>query len=210
MFRIPDRRIEDPLQQPHAWRERRAGFRDQRDLAGAILGVERYTDRAILQASPIAWQAPVAGADQAVTSTSFVPITGSDVRVSLGNLNGGSWLVAILDYRVVIQATDAADLDVWATVLVDWRDDGTWVLPDLDRETDHGIAGAYATSDYAESAGTGVAFPLHAAAVLRVRGGGTVGIAAGVRVASGTATVNLTGATRTPQCVGFAIPTFGL
>ncbi len=209
-MRIPDRRTEDPLQQPHGWRERRAGFRDQQDTDRSLLGVERYTDRAILQASAIGWEAPVAGGDQAVTATDYAVITGSSFRVSLGNLNGGSWLVAIFDYRVVVQSVSADDLDVWATVLVDWRDDGTWIKPDVDRETDHGIVGSYATVDYGEgpTGATGAAFSLHPSAVLRVRGGGTIGIAAGVRVASGTATVNLTGSDRTPRCTGMALPCF--
>lgn len=207
-FRIPDRRLEDPMAQPRAYAERRAGVRDQQDHDRSLTGVERYTDRSILQAQPIAWETAVAGGDQAVTSTSYIVLTGSDFRVNLGNLNNASWLVAIFDYRIVIQSTSADDLDVFATILVDWRDDGTWVKPDVDRDTTHGVAGSYATVDYAESSLSTVAFALHPSAVLKVQGGGTIGIAAGLHVSSGTATVNLTGAERTPRCVGFAMPCF--
>lgn len=209
-FRIPNHRTEDPMAQPHAWRERFAGARDQQDVSRGQRATELYTDRAILQATTIAWETAVAGADQAVTDTDFEVIDGSSFRVSLGNLNGGSWLVTIVEYVVVIQSTSADDLDVFATVLVDWRDDGTWVKPDVDRSADHGMAGSYATVDYGESPLTTVAFSLHPSAVLKVQGGGTIGIAAGVHVSSGTANVNLTGAKRTPRCVGFAMPTFAL
>lgn len=208
-MRIPDRRSEDPMAQPYAWRERRGGVRDQRTDEQSRITLERQGDLYVPMAQPIAFEVPTAGADQTISATTYTVITGSEFKITLAGPNRLAWLVMITDYRLVVQSMGSIDDDVFATILVDFHDSGTpTTKPDVDRDTQHGMAQAYATTDYAEAAAAGAGFSLHPSCVFRMRGGSTVRVAAAARVNAGgqTAEINLSNTERTPRCVGFAIP----
>ena len=197
-------RLLDPMASVRGHMERAAGVRDQRQVQAEIEGLSRLVSRAVPTILPIGWDVPTA-ANQAVATTTATIVTGSTFTLGLPRIKGLAWVVW-LNWRVTLVAFAGSDDDVHAQALVDFGT-GTFVPPDIDAAGPSAFVTAWNLNDFGEPGGVGTSLTLHPKCVFRLREGGSVKAALGIKVASvaQSATVELATAELTPRCMGMAM-----
>ncbi len=199
-------RIVDPLGQIRDLERQRLGVPDARGVAAKVEDVARFGGRGAVRVQGIGRDAPVAGADQTISTTGYSIITGTEFDLSLGGPASMTWWV-LLAGRVTFTAFVAVDDDVWTTVLVSRDGGATWKEPVVDVSAASPFISALALNHFTEAVGTALSQSAIVGAVMRMSPTETVRVALATKVGATTqgATVELTIAELTPRVVGLAI-----